>query len=118
MGFGPGVNKALDDGRGPLFQAAKNGHAGVVELLMRHGAAVDKARDKGRIRTPLIILVAARQKCFEVVSSILRTLNKENVNAQLLDGPSMDFKNGSMFLCSRCVRRRQSIQLFLACCLK
>ena len=36
--------KAKNDGATPLFMAAQNGHAACAEVLLKHGAAVDKAR--------------------------------------------------------------------------
>ncbi|GAB9477929.1 unnamed protein product, partial [Globisporangium polare] len=36
------------DGATPLLTAASNGHVGVVQLLLEHGALVDEADEDGR----------------------------------------------------------------------
>ena len=42
------------DGSSPLFAAAYGGHAAVLQLLLAHGADVDKASGAVAVRNPVI----------------------------------------------------------------
>jgi ankyrin repeat protein len=39
------VNKCRDSGESPLFIACQNGHDKIVEILLTHGADINKSRD-------------------------------------------------------------------------
>ena len=47
------VNRAMEDGRTPLFIASEKGHVDAARLLLDNGAEVDRARNDGW--TPLRI---------------------------------------------------------------
>jgi cytohesin len=64
---GADVNKAADDGRTPLFMAARKGHEAVVRELIELGADINKAADNGV--TPLVV---AATKGHEKIVQILR----------------------------------------------
>ena len=50
------VNRAMEDGRTPLFIASEKGHVDAARLLLDKGAEVDKADEDGE--TPLLVAKA------------------------------------------------------------
>ena len=69
---GADINKALNDGRTPLYIASKQGHVDVVRILIERGADMNKARDDGR--SPM--QAATHNAHAEVIHLLQRAINQ------------------------------------------